>query len=166
MNGYKLLRKMKIKILVRNRLIKLVTTTRIRNLLSVVPKTHITGLEEIIVTDGLKFNKQETVVGIYKQKNNIQPSTIEISFNTLYRGIPTGLLLFPFIAKFLLATVLYHEIGHHYHRKFTHGISKKSEESFANEFKKEMLKRKYWLWALLISPLAPLVKYLNKKVNG
>ena len=60
----------------------------------------------------------------------------------------------------MLAAVLFHEIGHHY-QYFTHGVSKKTEQNFANNYKKRMLKKAFFWWRLIMLPFAPLIYLLR-----
>lgn len=135
----------------------------VAKLLRVVPKEDLVGLERIVIVD--QITKEETL-GIYKYKHNFKPTSIEISFKSIYKGMPKFLFFLPFIPKFLLADVLYHEIGHHYERNFFHGIGKKEREKFADNYGKKMSKKAFWGWLILLYPLSPLIKYLNRRSKG
>jgi predicted HD phosphohydrolase len=62
----------------------------------------------------------------------------------------------------MLAAVLYHEIGHHY-QYFTHGVTKKTEQNFADKYKKRMLKKTFFWWRLIMLPFAPLIYLLKRR---
>ena len=137
---------------------------RIKDLIKVVPQGHLIGLRKIIIVDTLLDKQAKNALAIYRKKNNNDLASIEISFNSLFQGMPKVLFWVPFVAKFTLAAALYHEIGHHYHYSFKHGINKKKKENFADNYEKEMLKKAFWLWRVLLFPIAPIVKYLSKKI--
>jgi hypothetical protein len=75
--------------------------------------------------------------------------------------MPSIFFHLPFLAKFILAGVLYHEIGHHYHLRLTHGVTKNQREDFADEYRKKMLRRTFYWWLLLLRPLRPLIHRLR-----
>jgi len=137
---------------------------RIKDLIKFVPQGHLIGLRKIIIVDTLLDKQAKNATAIYRKKNNNDLASIEISFDSLFKGMPKVLFWVPFVAKFTLAAVLYHEIGHHYHYSFKHGINKKKKENFADNYKKEILKKAFWWWRVFLLPIAPIVKYLSKKI--
>jgi hypothetical protein len=58
---------------------------------------------------------------------------------------------FPVHGKVYLAVVLYHEIGHHY-RRFTHGISAKDNEKFADEYRDKIFLKDFYYLRLFKKP--------------
>jgi hypothetical protein len=102
--------------------------------------------------------------GLYWHKKGRELARIEIALSAIYKGVPKIIFFFPFVAKFMLANVLFHEIGHHY-QQYVHGITKKDEEYFAEKYKKQMLKQTFSSWRFLLLPLSPLVHLLNRVAN-
>lgn len=137
----------------------------IKKLLQIVPAEHLIGLERIIIVDEIQVTKKRRFAGSYREKQRHEPSTIELSVNSIYRGMPKIFFYLPFISRFTLADILYHEIGHHYHHKFKHGVNKKTKENFADNYSKEMLNKAFWFWKLIFLPITPLVRYLSKNVS-
>jgi hypothetical protein len=138
---------------------------KIRSLLRVVPNEHLVGLDKIIIVDEIKDKKRKRIGGLYHPRHDKQPCTIEIGFNSIYGGMPKVFFFLPLAAKFTLADTLYHEIGHHYHHKFVHGITKKRREDFADDYSKKMLKKAFFWWLIFLWPLTPLIRYMAKVVN-
>lgn len=136
----------------------------IQRLLKKVPQEHLAGLDAIIVVDQVTHKESRESEGIYWKESAQRPATIEIAENVIYRGMPKFLFFLPFVAKFMLASVLYHEIGHHYQR-LTHEVKKEQREKFAEAYKKQMLRKAFFWWRLFLLPLAPLVQWLNRMVN-
>ena len=136
----------------------------IRKLLGVIPKEHLIGLERITIVDEIKDRKAKRLAGVYEKKNGVRSATIELSVKSIYKGMPKIFFFLPFVAKFTLADVLFHEIGHHYHHNYKHGIGKARKEKFAENYRKEMLKKAFWLWVLIFRPISPLVRYLARLV--
>ena len=139
---------------------------KVRKLIDVIPKDHIIGLEKIIIVDEIKNNRVKNSAGIYNKKHELKSASIEISAEAVYRKMPKILFYLPFIAKFTLADILYHEIGHHYHYMYKHGINKNRKESFAENYRKEMLRKAFRVWLIFFRPISPLIKYLSKTVNN
>ena len=136
----------------------------IRTLISKIPPEHLIGLGTIMVLDEVTHKGNRQSGGVYWEKDGDQPSRIEIGLNSIYAGMPRIVFFCPFVAKFMLANVLYHEIGHHYQR-FTHGITKNKQEQFAEKYKRQMLKKAFLWWSLFFAPLSPLIHWLNHIVN-
>ena len=132
----------------------------VRKLLVKVPEDHLVGLGSIILVDQVTHKRDKKSEGLYWQSKGQELAKIEIGVNTIYRAMPRFIFYLPFIAKFMLATVLYHEIGHHVQYS-THGIIKKDAENLAEKYKKEMLKKVFFLWRLFFLPISPLVHWLN-----
>ncbi|MFA4828190.1 MAG: hypothetical protein WC855_04550 [Thermodesulfovibrionales bacterium] len=137
----------------------------VRKLLVKVPEDHLVGLGSIILVDQVTHKRDKKSEGLYWQRKGQELAKIEIGVNTIYRGMPRFIFYLPFIAKFMLATVLYHEIGHH-SQYSTHGITKEEEENFAEKYRKEMLKKAFFLWRLFLLPISPLVRWLTRSQKG
>jgi len=132
----------------------------ILKLLDIVPKEHLIGIEKIVIVDEIKLKKGRKAAGAYKRKNGRDSAMVELSVKSIYKGMPRILFLLPFVAKFSLADVLFHEIGHHYHHKFKHGIGNSRAEKFAEDYRRSMLKKAFWGWAIILRPISPVIKYL------
>lgn len=138
----------------------------IEKLLKRVPSEHLVGLEQIIVCDYVtsKINKNNAA-GIYNPKHNQVSATIELAIQIIYKKFPPFLFYVPFIYKFLLASALFHEIGHHNHYKMGHGVKKSEGEKYAEKYCNKMLKKTFFWWLIWFIPFAPLVHWLNRIVN-
>jgi hypothetical protein len=137
----------------------------IHTLLRHVPSEHLTGLDMIVVVDQVTHKPSRKAGGIYWQKRGRRQAAIEIAVNAIYKGMPRFVLFLPFIAKFMLANVVYHEIGHHY-QHFTHGVTRREREIFAEQYRKQMLRKAFLRWRLFLFPLAPLIRWLSRIVNS
>ena len=136
----------------------------VKNLLKKVPSEHLIGLDVISIVDQVTHKKNKLAGGLYWQKVGRDPALIEIAIEEIYGGMPRLCFFVPFIPKFMLANVLFHEIGHHF-QQVTHGVSKQEREFFADNYKKHMLKRAFWGWRLLLYPLTPLINWLNRNAQ-
>jgi hypothetical protein len=121
-------------------------------LLKVVPKEHLIDLESISIIDKFTLKKDKGAWGIYKQKYGLEQARIEIAVEYLYNfKKPYMLRYFPLPGKIYLALVLYHEIGHHY-RHFTHGVSEKDNEKFADQYRDKMFLKAFNYFPLFMKP--------------
>ena len=139
---------------------------RICKFLRKVPPEHLIGLAIVILADVVshKGSRKRGALGIYRQKYQQQPCAIELVPQLIYRGMPRSFFYLPFLADFVLASVLYHEIGHHYHVRFVHGVRKQQREDFANEYRNKMLMRVFRRWLMVLRPLWPLIRWLRTLV--
>jgi hypothetical protein len=131
-----------------------------------IPVGHLVGLERIVVVDEIAHIKNTKARGLYHKKDHHEPATIEIALDSVYKGMPKIIYYIPFIPKFLLANTLYHEIGHHYQTRLTHGIRKTEQEAFAETYTKKMLKTTFWWWLILLFPFKPLIIYLRDRAKS
>jgi hypothetical protein len=135
-----------------------------KNLLEKVPPEHLIGLDVISFVDTIPHKKNKLAGGLYWQKVGRDPALIEIGIEEIYRGMPRLCFFLPFIPKFMLANVLFHEIGHHFQR-LAHGVSKREREAFADRYAKQMLKKVFRKWLFFLLPFAPLIHWLNRNAQ-
>jgi hypothetical protein len=95
----------------------------IKKLLHSVPEENLIGLHSIVIVNKSTQKKSKDAAGLYVPKYKNELPRIEIAVDNVFFGLKRRYFLFPFIPKFILARVLYHEIGHHY--QFTHVRMKK-----------------------------------------
>jgi len=67
---------------------------------------------------------------------------------------------FPVPGKVFLAGVLFHEIGHHY-KNFTHGVSEKDDEKFAEQYANEMFLKAFYYFPLFKKPYKSIATLLG-----
>jgi hypothetical protein len=135
----------------------------VHKLLKSIPQEHLIGLSAIILTDQLSQNKHAE--GLYWPKKEREPAKIGMALGMIYKGVPNFVFYLPFITKFMLASVLYHEIGHHYQRH-VHGVKKKEQESFAEQYKKQMIKQTFSYLRPFLLPISPLVSLFVRFVKN
>ena len=132
----------------------------ITNFLKYVPEDHLINLQkiEVIFSDYRNFNSGAYYLG------NLEHSmpTIVICPAVLFEKMPRLLFfILPFIPKFLLASALYHEIGHHYQR-LSHGIKKDKWESNAENYSRIMMKKAFNSYRLLLLLLFGPILFIRK----
>ncbi|CCQ90510.1 hypothetical protein NITGR_300006 [Nitrospina gracilis 3/211] len=135
-----------------------------RKLLKAVPNEHLVGLDSITLMDEFQQNKYKNALGLYRKKHGLQPARIEIALGNIYGTSPFILCLIPLAGKLLYAKVLFHEIGHHY-QYFTHSVSKKEAEGFAENYGKRHTVKAIKGWLYVLRPLRPAIRWINSKLD-
>jgi hypothetical protein len=136
----------------------------LKRLFKAVPPEHIIGLEKIVVID--KFSGgNANARGLYYAKDSKEQARIHIAFQTVFKGLPRFVGLLPLVSKILLGHVLYHEIGHHYHYTLKAGITKSKREKFSDDYAKKISRIKFRYWRFFFWWLAPIFKWLGKKLK-
>jgi len=117
---------------------------KIEQLLKILPPGHLAGVEKVVLVDSVysKIHKKVDIEGIYRGKRRDHPAYIEIAIGELVQQMPRALYYFPYFWRYLLAKVLYHEVGHHYMQSL-HGIKKEEWESFAERYMRQMLRKAF-----------------------
>ena len=130
-------------------------------LLKVVPNEHLLGLGSISIIDKFTLKKDKGAWGIYRPKYGLGKARIEIAVEYLYNFKKTYMLrYFPVPGKVYLAGVLFHEIGHHY-KNFTHGVSEKDDEKFAEQYANEMFLKAFYYFPLFKKPYKSIATLLG-----
>jgi len=115
----------------------------LHQILELIPKVDLIGLNHIYVTDlpeNLKKRSANSLGAYYKKQNN-QPAFIELYLKKLFAHIRTSdsmNQMLPIQTRGLAAT-LFHEVGHHIEHTRSHGIKKNQKESFASGYAKNLL---------------------------
>ncbi len=124
----------------------------INKLLRVVPEENLIGLYSIVIVNISAQKKRQGAAGLYIPKSKNEMARIEIAVDNVFLGLKKKYFHFPFIPRFILARVLYHEIGHHY--QYEHLRMKKSyQEDYAKVFSAKMLNKEMFFWMLLLKPI-------------
>jgi hypothetical protein len=103
----------------------------VSRMLSTVPSEYLVGLDSVVLTSTDTWSrkrrrsktksrkrtvKQVKARGFYHRAQRTQPAYIELSMDRIFEGLEDGLWLkLPMVRDFLVAPVLFHEIGHHIH---------------------------------------------------
>lgn len=154
---------LKINNFVSNKTVGLLTETRLQKLCTVIPHEDIAGLEEVKIVDSFGDKKIRKAGGYYTSKKKDEACHIALAVNSIYRNMPLLIHFLPFIAFFLLARTFYHEVGHHYHKRYNYNTGNVGSEKFAEEYCNKMLKKKFKLWLLLFAPFKSLIRHLRNK---
>ena len=132
----------------------------VRVLLKYVPAEHLAGLRLIVLTNSEEVGKQ--IRGkIFSDKDRVRPADctglyskgrVLLLVDQILAQYPEAFFLVPPFKTFVIAEVLYHEIGHHIHRLQQPGY-RAGKETVADEWKETLLQRfllqRYWYLAKL-----------------
>lgn len=131
----------------KTRIVNRLTTTRVKFafekyvhlILDALPPSDLVRIREIAIVEKFTDRKcSENAVGCYRFGKNTRDATIEIHLpRFLERKIHSFTFrFFPEIAAYKLSPTVCHEVGHHAHRAWRHGIRKPKEEAFAEAYAK------------------------------
>jgi len=135
---------------------------RIQRLLRAVPQEHLIGLETIRLVDRVTDKQHPDAAGLYRRELDRPSGIIEIAVGRGGERIPRLLFFLPLIGQFILARILYHEVGHHYQYRLTHGVKREKAEPLVEQYKRRMLRRAFSGWRLVLAPLAPLSPLIRR----
>ncbi len=131
---------------------------KIRKLLKVIPEEDLVDLDSIILLDEPQ-KKYMDAQGLYWEKYKLQPARVEIYIDNIYGEYGFRKILLPFGGSLLLAKVLFHELGHHYRHR-THGVSKRENENFAEQYKKKYIRKAFHnYWYFFLRPFKPIINW-------
>ena len=124
----------------------------IKKLLRNVPEENMVGLHSIVIVNKSAQKNSIDAAGLYIPQYKNELPRIEIAVDNVFFGLKRRYFFFPFIPKFIVARVLYHEIGHHY--QFKHIRMKKVyQENYAKKFGSKMLKKELFWWMFFLKPI-------------
>lgn len=140
----------------------------VRVLLKYVPAEHLAGLRLVVLTNSEEVGKR--IRGkILSDKDRVRPADcvglysqgrVLLLVDRILAQYSEGFFLFPLFKTYVIAEVLYHEIGHHIHRLQQPGY-RADKETFAEEWKEKLLQRfliqRYWYFAKLMQILRPVI---------
>ena len=140
----------------------------VRLLLKYVPDEYLVGLKLIVLTNSQEVRSQ--IRGkIVSEKDRIRPGDcaglyskgrVLLLLDQILGQYPEGFLLIPPFKTYVIAEILYHEIGHHIHRLEEPGY-RMNKEAIADEWKEKLLQtfliQRYWYFAKLVQNLRPII---------
>ncbi len=111
--------------------------TYIRLILDVLPSNDLIGIREIRVVEKFSGNDSSDVtLGCYYPGKNTRDGVIEMHLPNILKHVTreTTFWFHPEIAAYKLSWTLCHEVGHHAHRAWRHGVKKPQREVFAERY--------------------------------
>ncbi len=145
----------------------------IENLLLEIPQEHLHGLGSVIICDSISYKEhyetEEVPYGSYNHPIDKETLPwIEICIDKIIT--PLGFLAnIHCIRDMEICRTLYHEIGHHIermkqtdHTQVDKTQSEESAKKWSTKLGRHYMRRRYWYVYLLLTPLIPLRKYIEK----
>jgi hypothetical protein len=151
---------------------------RVDKLVGVVPRTYLTGLLHIALTNSLAIPSKERVrilhgrkrdytvaeaKGIYYAANYSSAAYILILVDNTSRNIPRWMFRVPFFADFITCKILFHEIGHHIDLTHspTSGNLEDNAERWCKKLTRRLIFRRYFYLLPILVPSYVLFKALG-----
>lgn len=125
-------------------------------LMRYVPVEHLEGLRKIVMTNSASLLSSSKGKFVAEDGKRLRPAeclglysngNIFLVVDHIMRQYPEAFLLVPFFKKLAIGEILYHEVGHHIHKREQPGY-RDNRETFADEWRDELLaiffKARYW----------------------
>lgn len=139
----------------------------IKKLLRSVPEENMIGLHSIVIVNKSAQKKSKDASGLYMPRNKKELPRIELAVDNIFINMKRIYFFFPFIPKYLVADVLYHEIGHHYQYEYLR-MRKEYREDYAKKFCAKMFQREFFWWMFFLRPIVEIygrIKGWDKEFN-
>jgi len=147
----------------------------VERLLAGVPQQFLGGLVEVVVRDTSRLSRRETrkvnkggrkgldLWGTYHPPHGGRAATIDLFLDRILGGAPVWLVRLPFYRDILLSKALYHEIGHHIHRRVRpeHAPPEQAAERWRRQLSRTYFRRRYWYLLPFLKPVAYFVVRLR-----
>jgi hypothetical protein len=151
-------------------------------LLKAVPPRYLIGLQTIVLTNQAaqpRAKKQQKIwsrnhkiklveaLGYYSGASRSSRASITLHIDNILKHVRPRELRIPFVRYYPLASVLYHEIGHHIHAEHNPIYDGKENvaEDWSDKLSQRFYRTHYWYLIPLLKPLTPLIK-LGRSVKG
>jgi hypothetical protein len=158
----------------------------LEDLLDAVPAKYFVGLENIVLANqsALTRNQRRQKIwsrnrkirladarGCYYRATKSSPATVWLYVDNILRSEEPWFRRLPILRYYALATVLFHEIGHHIHA--VHKPVFEGKENVAEDWSKKLFGRfcrlRYWYLRPFVYPIWVLIrlgKRLRKEMSG
>ena len=116
----------------------------VQNVLASIPSEDVAGIASIYVTAAPETHRQHQrgAPGAYYPKHSQRPAYIAVYLKNLFGPVSNSPLaghLLP-ILEWGLAQTIFHEIGHHQQHIRSHGVTKRTQEGYADAYAKERMR--------------------------
>jgi hypothetical protein len=118
----------------------------VERLIQRLPRDHVAGLDAVILVDQLSYRsgRRRGVPAAYSPHTAGGPAPhIELAIPVILAGEPPVARIIPLLRTVMIARMLYHEVGHHYHVVCGTGAGQRERERLAVEYQGQMLARLY-----------------------
>jgi len=149
-------------------------------LLDSAPAEKIAGLRTVVLTNRASLkgsrkrgwswhrgrkSKHTGSLGMYHPESRREEAWIELFVDQIIGDTPRWALRLSLVRTFVLGPTLYHELGHHIHRR--HRPEYREPEDVADDWKKTLLRghvrRRHPLARLLLLPVAWTIRRLRRR---
>jgi hypothetical protein len=153
----------------------------LENLLDAVPAKYLVGLKTIVLANQSALTRDQRRQKIWSRNRKIRlaeargayyaasrnsSATVWLYVDNILRSEDPRLLRMPILRYGALATVLYHEIGHHIHAAHRPVFEGKEDvvEEWSRILSGRFYRRRFWYLVPVLYPLA-LVRKLTRKIK-
>jgi hypothetical protein len=146
----------------------------VHKLLLGIPAGYVAGIEAIVLRDAGGLTRAEkkrrshargqVLLGTHQNGQGGQRAVIHLFVDSIMPRWPAALLVFPFFRELLLATVLYHEVGHHIHAAIEprHVAAEAAAEAWSRRLTKHYFSQHYWYLIPILVPMVRVIQFIRR----
>jgi predicted membrane-bound mannosyltransferase len=150
---------------------------RVEKMVSAVRSDYLVGLSSIVLTDsnaqesertwrlkGRKL-KSQTSYGLYHPASPQREAWIELLLDNIFADGHPVLMRFAVAQDVVIASTLYHEIGHHLEAMTVKGRSDRetAADGWVSRLGKPYFKRRYWFLLPVITPVRYVFRFVKNR---
>ena len=146
----------------------------VERLLDQTPPRFTAGLDRVVLRDSAvlsasekrkrKSRKGKVLLGTYYRATPSSEAYIDLFVDKISEQGFAWRLRVPVLRDLLLSRVLFHELGHHIHRRIApgHGDAEAAAERWRRDLMRQVLRRRYWYLLPFFKLLALLGRWSRK----
>ncbi len=131
---------------------------------------YLAGLDRIVLRDAgalgaeekkkRRSRKGKVLLGSYYPAGKTAPAYIDLYVDEISNSWFPWMMRVGFLRDLLISKVLFHEVGHHVHRRIFpgHGDPEAAAESWRRVLTREAMHRRYWYLVPLFKPVSRLLR--------
>jgi hypothetical protein len=151
----------------------------VQKIIAGISSKEIEGIDSVIILNlgalkknerygKRKYNKKyvntDQTLGTYFEQKDGKKPIVRLFIDRIVNGWPTFLFKMRFFRDIAICHTLFHEIGHHLHKKIEYGVgdSEKNARKWEIYLNREYLFKKYWYLFILPAFLGITIRLVKK----
>ena len=151
----------------------------VRTLLASVPPRYLVGLHSVVLSSRHRLSRERRrptrargrkvpitrCLGLYHRSRRGQQAWVELFADAIVGRLPRLLLRIRLFREAEVASVLFHELGHHIHATQApeHREPEDVAESWRRKLSRPYFRRRYWYWRPLAVVFGPLFRAIGRR---
>lgn len=150
-------------------------TKLVQEMLATVPEKYLVGLECVLLRNTGSLTRQERRGKVWSRKRKVRRAEalgeyhggrepfIELRIDSIVEWMGK-IGWFPMFRSLLLASVLFHELGHHIHRKVRpqHAEAEDVADTWGRKLSGNFVRKRFWYAVPLLIPAAKIYRFAKR----